>query len=552
VSVRRALVCALVLAICSFVAPARARAVVADRGWVRPVDGRVVRTFAPPQTRYGRGHLGVDFAATSLTPVSAAGPGVVTFAGAVGDTLHVVVAHDGGLRTSYSFLQSIRVRRGDRVDGGTVVGFSGGHGPEHDGSELHFGLRHGAEYVDPMLLFAPPDLSQIVHLAPAHDAPQLESTDEERRGVIDGLRGLLDAGVHAGGVVLHGGSALAHSALAHSTLAHSALAPMFHLPFPGRTTITGVTNSLRDWMQQRRNCNPHAPAADGTGGSGHRVMVVAGIDSATNADGASLDVPLDKLGYAGSEVTYFSYARDGGTYTKSDTHAALLDSARRLGAQLQAMQRKEPGREVDLIAHSQGGVVVLAFLAFVYDSGNPAYPPLGTVVTLSSPLEGAPLATAAERIARSRSGRTFLATVDQVAASTRAPLPPSRSPSVRDLAADSDFMRRLDAAPIPPMVDLTPVGAVADPVVPAVTATRHGHSQTVVAGSPFPWSAHTAIEHDRGALRVLRAALEHRPVPCESLPTALATALVSPGIVDLEHDSGVLAGWAAKLADLDR
>ena len=113
-------------------------------------------------------------------------------------------------------------------------------------------------------------------------------------------------------------------------------------------------------------------------------------------------------------------------------------------------------------------------------------------------------------------------------------------------------MHRLDAAPIPPMVDVTTVGALADPVVPAVVARRHGAQHTVVAGSPFPWSAHTAIERDRGALRVLRAALEHRPVPCESWSTALATALISPGMVELEHDAGVLGVEAARLGDAAR
>ena len=539
-SVRRAAVCAVVvLAMCSFVAPAPAGASAVD-GWSRPVEGRVVRPFSPPLTRYGRGHLGVDFAAAPGTPVSAAGAGDVSFAGAVANALHVVIAHDGGLRTSYSFLASVRVRRGDHVDAGTILGATGGRGPEHDGSVLHFGLRSGDQYLDPMLLFSPPDLAEVVHLAPTHDGPRLGPITDERHGVLDGLAGL---GRRVTRVVWHDAGSFAQKA-------RSTVAPMVHLPaIPGLRTITAATESLLTWIEQRRDCDPHAPAADGTGGSGHRVMVVAGIDSSTGENGVSLGVPLDELGYTKGEVMYFSYARDGGAYTKSDTYAPLLESARRLAAQLQAMQRAEPGREVDLVAHSQGGVVVLAFLAFVYDAGDPRYPPLGTVVALSSPLEGAPLATAAARIARSRPGRTALATVDRLAAASHAPLPPARSRSVRDLAADSQFMRRLDAAPLPPMVDLTPVGAVADPVVPAVTARRHGTRQTIVAGSPFPWSAHTAIEHDRAALRVLRAALEHRPVPCESWGTALATALVSPGIAELEHDSGVLGERAARLVD---
>src|SRR5262249_38969104 len=155
---------------------------------------------------------------------------------------------------------------------------------------------------------------------------------------------------------------------------------------------------------------------------------------------------------------YFSYADHGGAYDAADTHRPLMESARLLATQLKDMERREPGREVDLVAHSQGGVVVLAFLAEVYDPHDPAYPPLGTVVTLSSPLAGAPLATAGARIARSGTGRAFLALTDSVAARAGAPVPPNRAPSVRDLAEDSDFMRQLDDARLPGTVDLTTIG----------------------------------------------------------------------------------------------
>jgi murein DD-endopeptidase MepM/ murein hydrolase activator NlpD len=139
--------------------------------WMRPVDGPVVRGFEPPHTRYGAGHLGVDFAARPGAPVRAAGAGVVVFAGRIGSTLHVVVLHVGNLRTSYSFLASIRVHRGARVHAGDIVGTSGGRGEEHDGHVIHFGLRRGDEYLDPMTLFGAVDLPAVVHLAPLVEEP---------------------------------------------------------------------------------------------------------------------------------------------------------------------------------------------------------------------------------------------------------------------------------------------------------------------------------------------------------------------------------------------
>lgn len=143
--------------------------------WTRPVDGALVRAFEAPRTRFGPGHRGVDFAAAPGTPVVAAGAGVVVFAGSIGPSSHVVVLHPvSGWRTGYSFLESVAVHRGAAVSGGTVVGTSGGAGDGHDGSVLHFSLRIGDEYVDPMILFRPLDLGAAVHLAP---------TDGDRSGM---------------------------------------------------------------------------------------------------------------------------------------------------------------------------------------------------------------------------------------------------------------------------------------------------------------------------------------------------------------------------------
>lgn len=153
------------LVLCALASVPAATAEAAPR-WVRPVNGRVMRPFAPPVTAYGPGHVGVDLAAAPGTPVRAAGGGRVEFAGEVAHTRHVVVRHAGGLRTSYSFLASIRVHAGDVVGTGAVLGTTGGTGEGHDGRVLHFGLRAGDRYLDPMQLFAPDALDTIVALAP--------------------------------------------------------------------------------------------------------------------------------------------------------------------------------------------------------------------------------------------------------------------------------------------------------------------------------------------------------------------------------------------------
>jgi len=111
--------------------------------------GVVERAFAPVGTY--EGHWGVDYAMDVGSDVIVVADGVVTFAGTVAGMDSVTVDHGGGLRTSYSYLEDIRVRRGERVHRGDVLGTSG---TDHGIAALHFSARVNGSYVDPSVVFA--------------------------------------------------------------------------------------------------------------------------------------------------------------------------------------------------------------------------------------------------------------------------------------------------------------------------------------------------------------------------------------------------------------
>jgi triacylglycerol esterase/lipase EstA (alpha/beta hydrolase family) len=271
-------------------------------------------------------------------------------------------------------------------------------------------------------------------------------------------------------------------------------------------------------------------------------MIVAGLDSSLTDGGASSALPADALGYGAAEVSYFSYARDGGDYAPADTEDSIRIAARRLGAQLRALERREPGREVDLLGHSQGGVVVAEFLTHVYDAADPSYPPLGTVVTLSAPFGGTPIATAAAGAARTSAGRAAIDLGNAVADRLGVALPDAQSASARDLAEDSAFTRHLEASKLPDQVQLTAIGASTDFLVPASLATRNDARNTVVV--PHGLNAHSAIVTDPSALMATRAALEQRPLPCRSLASTVAAEVVSTGIVTGVRAAGAVLALA--------
>jgi hypothetical protein len=553
-------------------------------GWLRPVDGAVVHPFEEPATVYGPGHRGADLAAGPGTPVRAANDGTVSFAGDVAGTLHVTVAHTGGLRTSYSFLSQVSVRAGQTVSRGDVLGATGGTGPDHDGASLHLGLRVGDRYVDPMLLFRPHDLTKLVHLVPtdapaetpwseAHERSDLQSSlrlpvpgppgsfthddgcDSDLPFVGDAVDAVCDVGSwlgnHADSAVDSGidfldattdlaGDALDDlGAAAHDTvsslrsLVAVAASALAQTP-AGQVALDLVAMGRRFAHTVTAECSD-APEADGTGGSAHRVMVVAGINSSGAAwdRGPTVALDVDALGYHSDEgeVRYFSYADDAGRYTKDDTHRPIVESAALLAAQLRQMQREQPGREVDLVAHSQGGVVVDVFLAEFYRAGDRSFPPLGNVVTLSSPHEGAPLATVAQQVRATRKGKAVLDTVEKVL-----PLPPTDSAAVRDLVEGSSVIREVQARGVPEHFDYTTIGATEDFVVPATNISLPGATETVAAVDDLDQLS--AMVSSPDALKAVRAALEGRPPPCVGVLTALRTA-VSPVLISrFEHMAG--------------
>jgi hypothetical protein len=472
--------------------------------------------------------------------VLAVGAGTVTFAGAVAGTLHVVVDHGGGVVTSLSFLAAVAVRRGERVPRGGAVGTAGGSGPEHAAGVVHLGLRVDGEYVDPMRLFLPVDVAAAIHLAPVHRRPDqrgLPSAAGESRSLADSLRlpqhlpGLEAPPDRAWWEVARDGlSGFMSGVLAVGAVQGRPLVLAWHwfLATPPGTAVADLGTIARRVVARLRSgerCTPGAAARVGPG-SGHLLFAVGGINSATDPrTGRTFGLDTHALGYHRDEVGWFSYRPGGGPYTPVDTYRDLLAQARNLRDQLRAFARANPGREVDLVAHSQGGVVVDAFLAFVYDPADPTLPPLGDVVTLSSPHRGATIARVAAEVGSGPNGRLLLR---EGSAATGGAMPPVDGRSTGQLDPESDFMRRLRSAPFPGLFDVTSIGATDDVVVDQLATERRGARSVVV--NPAGAGDHSLIVRDPRSMRAVRLALELRPAECTGLLTQLRGA-VEPVVI---------------------
>lgn len=95
-------------------------------------------------------HEGLDFTSPVGTEVHAAGDGRVTYAdyGTNGFGIHVVVDHGFGYETLYAHLSQLKVRSGQRVKRGDLLGLSGNTGLSA-GPHLHYEVHKAGTPVDP-------------------------------------------------------------------------------------------------------------------------------------------------------------------------------------------------------------------------------------------------------------------------------------------------------------------------------------------------------------------------------------------------------------------
>ncbi len=122
------------------------------RGSLRwPVHGVVYSRYG---VRQGERHDGIDIAAPEGTPIGAAAPGDVVYAGEQsGYGWIVILKHAAGLLTLYAHASALLVHAGERVAAGQVIARVGKSG-RTTGPHLHFEVREGTRPRNP-LFFLP-------------------------------------------------------------------------------------------------------------------------------------------------------------------------------------------------------------------------------------------------------------------------------------------------------------------------------------------------------------------------------------------------------------
>jgi murein DD-endopeptidase MepM/ murein hydrolase activator NlpD len=127
-----------------------------DREWsgtfTAPADAAISDVFGSERIFNGKTsspHLGLDFRVPSGTPVAAMNDGTVLLARLLYfEGNFVVLDHGQGLLTLYLHLSEFKVKEGDQIKRGQMVGLSGGTG-RATGPHLHVAVRWQGTYLDP-------------------------------------------------------------------------------------------------------------------------------------------------------------------------------------------------------------------------------------------------------------------------------------------------------------------------------------------------------------------------------------------------------------------
>ncbi len=490
-----------------------------------PVQGPVVSPFDLPPKPWMAGNRGIDYAPAPGTPVVAAADGRVVFAGPVAGALHVTVRHPDGLRTTVSFLAEVTVASGAEVRQGQTLGLAGG--------PVHFGVRDPDDrYLDPALLLAG-ELVPGAVLVPGTG----EGADPlvERRSLLSVLAG---TGVAATTWVVSTGGRVGATAV----------------DVAARSTVLGVV-----W-EMTRDCTPVSTSVPPP--VGRRIaVVVSGLGTGSGGNSA-WEVPTSELGYAEADVVRFSYAggrapspgapaRPGAPgleglaqveFTADDSQQPLETSAARLDGLLVEVAGRAPGVPIDVIAHSQGGVV--ARLALAEAAADGTIPPsLETLVTLGSPHGGAPLADLVLALGGSVGGRAAL---DR--ASGAFPGLDPAAPAPGQLGTRSAVLRSVADQPLPEAVRFTSIGARWDLTVPA-GQTDDDAARHVIVDPGLGSDAHGEITSAPAAVREIGLAVADRPPTCESAADAGIDWVASRGVAGVEAAAAVGAAAVAAAED---
>jgi murein DD-endopeptidase MepM/ murein hydrolase activator NlpD len=128
---------------------------------IQPISNRQLTRIASgfgyridPVYKYMKFHSGIDFTASTGTPIYASGDGIIetsTYDNS-GYGMHIIINHGYGYKTLYGHMSRMKMKAGETVHRGDIIGYVGSTG-KSTGPHLHYEVIKAGEKIDPVNFF---------------------------------------------------------------------------------------------------------------------------------------------------------------------------------------------------------------------------------------------------------------------------------------------------------------------------------------------------------------------------------------------------------------
>jgi pimeloyl-ACP methyl ester carboxylesterase len=271
------------------------------------------------------------------------------------------------------------------------------------------------------------------------------------------------------------------------------------------------------------------------------VVAIAGLGSsstvgkngAIDSTASMYTMDVRTLGFHEDQIFHFSYKgieqnsgngpyRLHAPYSKEDTYKSIAESARQLGDQLQVIHAMYRNKKIDLVAHSQGGLVAQYYLTMLYRPERFDRARIDHFISIGTPHDGADAAQLGPMLSNTPQGRLILKGWDELADLIGLPRP--SSPAALQLAEDSQFIADLRKRWDPKKVSTTTIAATFDFVVTSPHTRLRGaaHYTADLAGVGPAVLSHGNVVSAESTKGIIYNTLGGRPLECTALRNAFA------------------------------
>lgn len=432
---------------------------------VIPIDGELVVPFSK-ESKYGKGVSSIKYVPNS-PDVKAGISGKVTFVGNVAGISYVtILSNSRMLKLTYSPMMKVFVEKGDDVESFTTIGET-----ETKSNLFSFSVRIKSgsnwDYVNPVLFYKEVSISGKSDYVYFNKVQRDFNLEFFKKLIIYEL---------------------------------SKIKPVSYESFLRLINV----------YQNLSNCSTQVSKIS----LKNRAVFIPGINTYAGSDHFPMDVDYKKLGYEKSQINFFSYKNKklDQDYIISDTYGSTKDFAIDLLKQLE--QLADSNTHIDLIAHSQGGVVVKEFLQNHY-IGSVLEGKIEHVVMYSAPLEGTPFAGL-------RQSQALKSALDQI---------PSKFLDSDSLKQMTEFESQVTSSTLPKEIEYLSIGSNFDFVVPATNTDFNAKKTTNISVNAGVLNGHSAIKTDGFATESAMAFLSNQTMPCLGA-IDIGSSLVFPSIIE--------------------